>query len=76
MLDAKTASSLEKIIPKSNFKKKVNLAEKKAQWDDRFLRGRQITFVIYVFLRVAGTLETILDYFDLIWKNFHGNDIQ
>ena len=42
VLDAKTASSLEKIIKNSTFKKKVNLAEQKAQLDDRFLRGRQI----------------------------------
>ena len=39
MLDAKIASALNKIIQKSQFKKKVSLAEQKAQKEDRFLRG-------------------------------------
>ena len=38
-LDAKIASSL-------NFKKRVYLEDQKAQLDDRFLRGRQIAFMI------------------------------
>ena len=41
MLDAKIAS-LKKIIQNSNFKKRISLAEQKAQLDDRFLRGRRI----------------------------------
>ena len=36
MLDAKIASSLKKIIPNSNFLKRVTLAEQIAQLDDRF----------------------------------------
>ena len=35
MLDAKIASSLKKIIQNSNFKKRINLTEQKAQVDDR-----------------------------------------
>ena len=41
------ASSLNKIIQNSDFKKKVNLEELKAQKADRFLRGRQIAYLIY-----------------------------
>ena len=41
-LIAKIASSLKKVIQNSNFKKRVNLEEQKAQFDDRFLRGRQV----------------------------------
>ena len=41
-LIAKIASSLKKVIQNSNFKKRVNLEEQKAQLDDRFLRGRQV----------------------------------
>ena len=41
-LIAKIASSLKKVIRNSNFKKRVNLEEQKAQSDDRFLRGRQV----------------------------------
>ena len=38
MLDAKIASALNKIIQKSQFKKKVSLEEQEAQKEDRFLR--------------------------------------
>ena len=46
-LDAKIASSMEKIIQNSNLKQRVDLAEKKAPLEDRIFRGRQIAFVIY-----------------------------
>ena len=43
MVDAKDCPlPLNKIIQNSHFKKKVSLEEQKAQWEDRFLRGRQI----------------------------------
>ena len=54
MLDAKIASALNKIIQNSHFKKKVSLEEQKAQKEDRFLRGRQIAFMIYDYFRVSG----------------------
>ena len=41
-LIAKIASSLKKVIQNSNFTKRVNLEEQKAQFGDRFLRGRQV----------------------------------
>ena len=41
MLDTKIASSLKKIIQNSYFRQRVNLAEQKAQLEDRFLHGRQ-----------------------------------
>ena len=47
MLEAKIASALNKIIQNSQFKKKVSLEEQKTQEEDRFLRGRQIAFMIY-----------------------------
>ena len=62
MLDAKIASALNKIISSSHFKKYVSLEEQKAQKEDRFLRGRQIAFMIYDFFRVAGADDTVLDY--------------
>ena len=55
MLDAKIASALDKIIQNSHVKKKkVSLEEQKAQKEDRFLRGRQIAFMIYDNFRVTG----------------------
>ena len=64
MLDAKIASALNKIIQNSQFKKKVSLDEQKAQKEDWFLRGRQMSFMIYDYFRVTGTSDTVLDYAD------------
>ena len=76
MLDANIASSLKKIIHNSNFKKRNNLAVQKAQLDDRFLRGKQIAFMIYEFFRVTGAHEAILGYPELFGIIFHGGDVQ
>ena len=46
MLDARIASALDKIIQNSHFKKKVSFEEQKVQKEDRFLQGRQKTFMI------------------------------
>ena len=46
LLDAMIASDLNKIIQNSQFKKKVSLEEQKAQKEGRFLRGRQIAYMI------------------------------
>ena len=72
VLDAKIASFLKKIIQNSYFKKKVNLVEQKAQLKDRFLRGRQIAFMIYEFFRAHGA---VLGYSDLVRVAFHGDDV-
>ena len=42
VLDVRIASALNKIIHNSHFKRRINLEERKAQKQDRFLRGRQI----------------------------------
>ena len=47
VLDAKIASALNRIIQNTRFKKKVSLEEQKAQKEDRFLRGRQVAYLIY-----------------------------
>ena len=72
MLDAKIAS---KILQNSQFKKKISLEEQKAQKEDRFLRGRQIAFMIYDHFRVTGAHDTVLDYADLFSVSLHDNDI-
>ena len=64
MLDARIASALNKIIQNSPFKKKVSIEEQKAQKGDRFLRGRQIAYMIYDYFRVTGAHDTVLDYAD------------
>ena len=47
VLDARIASALNRIIHNSHFKRKVSLEEQKAQKEDRFLRGRQIAYLIH-----------------------------
>ena len=46
LLDARIASALNKIIQNTRFKKKVSLEEMKAHKEDRFLRGRQIAYLM------------------------------
>ena len=47
VLYAKIAPALNRIIHCTCFKKKGSLEEMKAQKEDRFLRGRQIAYLIY-----------------------------
>ena len=76
MLDAKIAKALNKIIQNSQFKKKVSLQEQKAQKEDRFLRGRQIAFMIYDYFRVIGAHDAVLDYADLFSVTLRDGNIQ
>ena len=65
VLDARIASALNKIIFNSQFKRRISLEEKEAQKEDRFLRGRQIAFMICDYLKVSGAHDTVLDCADL-----------
>ena len=76
MLDAKIASALNKIIQISQFKKKVSVEEKKAQKEDRFLRGRQIALMICDYFRVIGAHDTSLDYVEFFSVILHDDNIQ
>ena len=76
MLDAKIASSLNKIIQNSYFKKKVSLEEQKAQKEDRFLRGRQIAHMILDCFRVTGAHDSVLDCADLFSITLRNGDVQ
>ena len=57
-----TFKLLDEIIQNTRFKKKVSLEEQKAQKEDRFLRERQIAFMIN--FRVTGSHDTVFDYAD------------
>ena len=76
MLETKIASPLKQIIQNSQFKKKVSLEEQKAQEEDRFLRGRQIAFMIYYYFRATGVHDTGLDYAELFSVTLHDDNIQ
>ena len=47
MLDGKRASALKKIISKLHFRGRFSVKEQHAQNYDRFLRERQIAYVIW-----------------------------
>ena len=76
VLDAKNASALNRIILNSHFKKKVSLEEQKAQKEDRFLRGRQIAYLIYEYFRVTGANDSVENYADLFTIVLRNDDIQ
>ena len=76
MLDARIASALDKIIQSSYFKMKVSLEEQKAQKEDRFLRGKQIAYMIYDYFWVTGAPDTVLDYADLSTITLRNDDVQ
>ena len=76
MLDAKIAAAVNKIIQNSQFKKKVSLEEEKAQKEERFLRGRQIAFMICDYFRVTGAHDAVLDCADFFSVALHDDNIQ
>ena len=76
LLDARIASALNKIIQNTRFKKKVSLEEMKAHKEDRFLRGRQIAYLIYEYFRVTGANDSVENYADLFTVVLRNDDIQ
>ena len=76
VLDARIASALNRIIQNTRFKKKVSLEEQKAQKEDRFLRGRQIAYLIDEYFSVTGTHDSVENYADLFTIGLRNDDIQ
>ena len=76
VLDARIASALNKIIHNSHFKRKISLEEQKAQKEDRFLRGRQIAYLIYEYFRVTEANDSVENYADLFSVGLRNDDIQ
>ena len=76
LLDARIASALNKIIQNSRFKKKVSLEEMKAHKEDRFLRGRQIAYLIYEYFRVTGANDSVENYADPFTVVLRNDNIQ
>ena len=65
VLDARIASALNRIIHNSHFKRRISLEERKTPKEDRFLRGRQIAYLIYEYFRVTGANDSVENYADL-----------
>ena len=76
ILDAKIVSALNRIIHNSHFKRKVSLEEQKAQKEDRFLRGRQIAYLIYEYFQVTGANDSVENHADLFAIVLRSDDIQ
>ena len=76
VLDAKIASALNRIIPNSHFIRRVSPEEQKAQKEDRFLRGRQIAYLIYDYFRVTGSHDSVENCADLFTIGLRNDDIQ
>ena len=76
VLNARIASALNSIIHHSHFKRRVGLEEQKAQKQDRFLRGRQIAYLICEYFRVTGANDSVENYADLFTVGLRNDDIQ
>ena len=76
VLDARIASALNRIINNTRFKRKISLKEQKAQKEDRFLRGRQIAYLIYEYFWVTGGNDSVENYADLFTIGLRNDDIQ
>ena len=72
VLDTRFASALNRIIQNTRFKKKVSLEEMKDAKEYRFLRGRQIAYLIYEYFLVTGandSAENFADLFAVVLRN-------
>ena len=76
VLDARIASALNRIIHNSHFRRRISLEEQKAQKQDRFLRGRQIAYLIYEYFRVTVADDSVESYADLFTIVLRNDDIQ
>ena len=77
VLDARIASALNKIIHNSQFnERRISVEEQNAQKQDRFLRGRQIAYLIYEYFRVTGIHDSVENYADLFTICLRNDDIQ
>ena len=77
VLDAMIASALKKLrIPKIHFRKRVSVEEQRAQEHDRFLRGRQIAYMIFEHFRGTGAYEAVEGLSDLFNICLQNDDVQ
>ena len=77
MLDGMTASASKKLLnTQSNFRKRVSVEEQRAQNSDRFLRGRQIAYMIYEYFRATGAYEAEQGLSNLFSFSLQKDDVQ
>ena len=76
MLDAKIASALKRIITHLHFRKSASVEEHRAQKYDRFLRRRQITYMIHDHFRAIGVYDAAQHLLNLFSDSIRRDDIQ
>ena len=77
VLDAMIACALKKLLDKHvRFRRRVSVEEQRAQNADRFLRGRQIAYMIYEYFRAAGAYEAVQGLSDLFNIRLQNDNVQ
>ena len=74
VLDARITSALNRIIHNSHFKRSISLEEQKVQKQDRFLRERQTTFLMY--FPITGVNDSVENYVNIFTIVLRNDDIQ
>ena len=76
-LELMMAAALKRCYDKhTHFRKKTSVEEQRAQKDNRFLRGRQIAFLIYEYFRPTGSFDEIQGLSGLFSIKMQDDDIQ
>ena len=77
VLDAMIASALKRLLDKHiHFRKRVSVAEQRAQNSDRFLRGRQIACMICEHFRATRAYEAVQGISDSFSLRLRNDDVQ
>ena len=77
VLDAMIASALKKLLnTQIHFRKRVSVEEQRAEKHDRFLRGKQIAYMIYEYFRATGANEAAQGLTELVSMTLQNDDVQ
>ena len=70
------ASALKQLLNTQKTQKRVSVDKQRAQKYYRFLRGRQIAYMIYEHFRATGACEAVQGLSDLFNIRLHEDDVQ
>ena len=77
MLNAMIPSALTRLLDKHvHIRKRASVEEQRAQKYDRFLRGRQIAYMIYEHVRATGAYEAVHGLSDLFIIRLQNDEVQ
>ena len=77
VLDAMIASALKTLLDKHiHFRRRVSVEEQRAQTCDRFLRGRQVAYMIFVRFHATRAYEAVQGLPDLFSFRLQNDDVQ